>query len=218
MDRHKDTIWWPVAGITVAAGSLTNWSKSQKWGKNLESTWNNTSKFLIWTKYYHHHTPAPTTPGSDLDCGQTQGYHAGDPSQRYQAPGNNNVTPLNCPSVSTPADTSSFPETPGIVSASPGNRWEMSHWYDQKKLQCRIESNQLSWTAVRGLFGTRLDRLFFSASSSEVGAPTSNSETDTCVRGNPGSVERTTGSPERSYIKIQQPHEVISMFQRAQHK
>ena len=86
-----------------------------------------------------------------------------------------------------------------------------------KNLQCRIESNQLSRTAIRGLFGTPFGRLFFSTSSSEVGAPTSNSEPGTSVRGNPGSFKGTTGSPERLYSKTQQPHEVIFMFQRAQH-
>ena len=66
-------------------------------------------------------------PCSDLDCGQPQGHHAGALSQRYQAPGNNYVTPPQPPSVSTPGDTSSFPENPGIVSASPGNKQGMSH-------------------------------------------------------------------------------------------
>ena len=51
----------------------------------------------------------------------------GPPSQRYQARGNNTVTPLNCPSVSTPEDATSFPETPGIVSASHGNKQKLSH-------------------------------------------------------------------------------------------
>ena len=84
--------------------------------------------------------------------------------------------------------------------------------------QCRIESKQLSRTAVKGLFGARFVRLFFcSASSSEVGAPSSNSEPDMSVRGNPGSLPSTTGSPERLYTETQQPHEVIFMFQRAQH-
>ena len=43
--------------------------------------------------YYHHQTPSLTTPGSNFDCGQPQGHHAGARSQRYQAPGNNYVTP-----------------------------------------------------------------------------------------------------------------------------
>ena len=45
-------------------------------------------------KCYHHQTPASTTPGFDLNCIQPQGYRAGAPSQRYQAPGENYVTPL----------------------------------------------------------------------------------------------------------------------------
>ena len=44
-------------------------------------------------KKYHHQTPAPTTPGSDPGSEQPQGHHAGAPSQQYQAPGNNYVTP-----------------------------------------------------------------------------------------------------------------------------
>ena len=41
--------------------------------------------------------PAPTTLCSDLDCGQPPEHHAGPPSQRYQAPGNNYVTPPQLP-------------------------------------------------------------------------------------------------------------------------
>ena len=126
--------------------------------------------------------------------------------------------PLNCTSVSTRVDTSSFQDTPGIVSASPRNKtWnEPLIW---QNLQCRIESYQLSRTAVRGLFGARFIWLFFlSASSSEVGAPTSNSEPDASVRGNSGSLQWTTGSPERLYTKTQQPHEVIFILVSARSK
>ena len=95
----------------------------------------------------------------------------------------------------------------------------MSHWY-YKNLQCRIESNQLSRTAVRGLFGARFVWLFFlsTCSSAGVGAPTSNSEPDTSVRGNSGSSPWTTGSPERLYTKTQQPHEVIFILGNARSK
>ena len=31
-------------------------------------------------KKYHHQSPAPTTPGSDLDCGQHRRHHAGAPA------------------------------------------------------------------------------------------------------------------------------------------
>ena len=125
---------------------------------------------------------------------------------------------LNCPSVSTPVDTSSVPDTPGIVSTSPkkttGN--EPLIW---QNLQCRIESYQLSRTAVRGLLGARFTWLFFlSTSSSEVRAPTSNSEPDTSARGDSGSSQWTTGSPERLYTKIQQPHEVIFLLECARSK
>ena len=41
--------------------------------------------------------PALTAPCSELDGGQPQGHHAGARSQRYQAPGNNNVTPPQLP-------------------------------------------------------------------------------------------------------------------------
>ena len=166
-------------------------------------------------KNYHHQMPALIAPCSNPDCGQPQGHHAAPPANGTRLLVTTMWRPLNCPSVSTPVDTSSFPETPGIVSASPKNNQGMNHWYD-KNLQCRIESNQLSRTAVRGLFWARFVRLFcFPTSSSEVGAPSSNSEPDTSVRGNPGSVAWTTGSPERLYTKTQQPHEVIFMFQRA---
>ena len=37
--------------------------------------------------------PALKARCSEYDCGQPQGYRAGPPSQRYQAPGNNDVTP-----------------------------------------------------------------------------------------------------------------------------
>ena len=44
--------------------------------------------------------------------------------------------PLNCPSLSAPVDTSSVPDTPGIVSASPKNKTgnEPLIW---QNLQCR---------------------------------------------------------------------------------
>ena len=74
--------------------------------------------------------PALTAPCSDLDSGQPQGHHAGAPSQRYQAPGNNYVTPLQL-SISLHAGRHIFvSETPGIVSASPENKQGMSHRYD----------------------------------------------------------------------------------------
>ena len=52
---------------------------------------------LFEHKNYHHQKPALTAPCFNLDCGQPQGHHAGPPSQQYQAPGNNNVTPPQLP-------------------------------------------------------------------------------------------------------------------------
>ena len=61
----------------------------------------NTERITILThlehKNYHHQMPALTAACFDLDCGQPQRHHAGAPSQRYQAPGNNNVTPPQLP-------------------------------------------------------------------------------------------------------------------------
>ena len=81
--------------------------------KKVVKIWSQHGRVLVNSsfqhKFYQHETPALTIPGSNLDCGQPQRHHAGPPSQRYQAPGNNNVTPPQLPSVSTPVDTSSFP-------------------------------------------------------------------------------------------------------------
>ena len=182
----------------------------KKGGKNLEPTSNKTSRFLIW---------AQVLPWSNACCNSsllrprlwtTSGTSCwGPPANGTRLLLTTMWRPLNCPSVSTPVDTSSFPETPGIVSASPKMNSEGATNMTEN-LQCRIESNQLSRTAVRGLFVARFVRLFFlSPSSSEVGAPTSNSDPDTSVRGNLGSMAWTTGSLERLYTKTQQPHEVI---------
>ena len=129
--------------------------KRKKHGTNLEPTWNNTTKFFIWAQELPSSIARSNSSLLRPRLWTASGTSCWDP------PGNGTrllVTtmwrPLNCPSVSTPVDTSSFPDTPGIFSASPGNKQGMSHWYD-KNLQCRIESNQLSRTAVRGLFGAR---------------------------------------------------------------
>ena len=99
--------------------------------RNRVRTWSQLGTILVNSSFehknYHHQMHALIAPCSDRDCGQPQGHHAGAPSQRYQVPGNNDVTPINCPSVSTPVDTTSFPETPGIVSATPENKHGMSH-------------------------------------------------------------------------------------------
>ena len=194
--------------------------KRKKHGKNLEPTWNNTSKFLI---------QAQDLPSSNARSNSSllrPLLWTASRASCWDLPTNGTrllVTtmwrPLNCPSVSTPVDTSSFPDTPGIVSASTRNNTENEPliW---KNLQCWIESNQLSRTAVRGLFGARFVWLFFlsASSSAEVGAPTSNSEPDTSARDNSGSSPWTTGSPERLYTKTQQPHEVIFILESARSK
>ena len=64
-------------------------------------TWKQLGTILVNSslehKNYHHQIPALITPCFDRDCGQPEGHHAGAPSQRYQAPGNNNVTPPQMP-------------------------------------------------------------------------------------------------------------------------
>ena len=69
----------------------------KKYGKNLEPTWNNTSNFLIRAQELTSSNARSNSSLLHLDCGQPQGHHAGAPSQRYQAPGNNNVTPPPLP-------------------------------------------------------------------------------------------------------------------------
>ena len=69
-----------------------HWHESQwqqhRWrtdlkGTNVVKTWSQHGTILVKTsfehKYYHYQTPAPTIPGSDLDCGQPQGPHAAPP-------------------------------------------------------------------------------------------------------------------------------------------
>ena len=102
-----------------------------KCGINLEPTWNNNSKFLIWalvlpswnacSNCYLLRPRLWTAPGTSC---------WGPPANGTRLLVTTMWRSLNCPSVSTPVDTPSFPETPGIVSASPGNKQGMSHWYD----------------------------------------------------------------------------------------
>ena len=65
--------------------------------RNVVKTWSQHGTKLVNSsfehKYYHHQIPALIAPCSDLDCEQPQGHHTRAPSQRYQAPGGNNVTP-----------------------------------------------------------------------------------------------------------------------------
>ena len=64
-----------------------HWEQHQWWtdlrGTNVVKIWNQHGTILINSSfehnYYHHQTPAPKTPGSDLDCGQPQGHHSGAP-------------------------------------------------------------------------------------------------------------------------------------------
>ena len=68
---------------------------------NMVKTWSQLGTILATSSFelknYHHQMPALIAPCSNLDCGQRQEHHAGAPSQRYQAPGNNNVMPPQLP-------------------------------------------------------------------------------------------------------------------------
>ena len=69
--------------------------------RNIVRTWSQLGTLLVNSsfehKIYHHQMPALITPCSNLDCGQPRGHQPGTPSQWYQAPGNNNVTPPQMP-------------------------------------------------------------------------------------------------------------------------
>ena len=132
------------------------------------------------------------------------------PSQRFQAPGNNYVTPPQL-SISLHASRHIF------VSGNSRNHFGIT--CRQTEIEpllllktCNVEeSNSQSSIAVRGAFGARSDPLsFFWTFSSEVGAPTSNSEPSTSVRGNRGSLERTTSSPDWSNTTASRSHLHIS--------
>ena len=79
--------------------------------ENMVGTWGQLGKKLVKSSFehknYHHQMPALIAACSDLDCGQPQGHHAGAPSQRCQAPGNNDVTPPQLP-ISRPASRHIF--------------------------------------------------------------------------------------------------------------
>ena len=146
--------------------------------------------------------PAPTTPCSDLECRQSQGHHFGAPQptvpgswyQLCDAPS----TAHQSPRQSTHLHFRKLPES--FQHLLKINTEWATHMTEN--LQCKIESNQLSRTAVRGLFVARFVRLFLLLdSSSEIGAPTSSSDPDTSVRGNPGSVAWTTGSRSDCTLK-----------------
>ena len=82
-----------MARITVVAGSVTNWSKRHKYGKNLESTWNSTSKFLMWTQIVPSSNPRSRNSPLWPRLWTASGTPCRGPTQRYQVPGNNYVTP-----------------------------------------------------------------------------------------------------------------------------
>ena len=80
-------------GVTQGHLLMTNGTKyCSSWigdeliqeGKNVVKIWSQRGTILVSSSFehknYHHQTPAPTTPGSHLDCGQPQGHHAGAPS------------------------------------------------------------------------------------------------------------------------------------------
>ena len=79
--------------------------------RNVVKIWSQHGSILVNSSFehkkYHHQTPAPTTPGSDLDNEQPQGHHAGPLSQRYQAFGNNYLTAPELP-ISLHADRHTF--------------------------------------------------------------------------------------------------------------
>ena len=79
-------------------------------------------------------------------------------------------------------------------------------------LQCRIESNKLSITDMRGLFKARFS--IFCISSSDIGAATSNSEPYTSILDTPGTIGCVTDSTKGSIFEIQQPHDAIFLFHR----
>ena len=150
--------------------------------------------------------PAPTTPGSDRECGQLQGHHSRTrlvvnimrpPSTAHQSPRQSGHPCFR----NFPEQIWHHLQNDGILATDLN-----------ANLHCRIENNRLSRTTARGLFKARL----FSTSFFEVGAPTSNSDPDRSVRENPSSSRRTTGSAEQSYTKTHQHHKVILIFQRAQ--
>ena len=62
--------------------------------QNVVKIWSQHGTILVNFSFEHkNQTPAPRAPGSDPHCGQPQRHHAGAPSQRYQATGNNYMTP-----------------------------------------------------------------------------------------------------------------------------
>ena len=111
--------------------------KRKKHGKNLEPTWSNTSKFLIRAQ----ELPSPNAPSNSSLRRPWLWTASG--TLCWDLPTNGTrllVTtmwrPLNCPSVSTPVDTSSFPDTPESSRHHLEITQGMSHWYEKT---CNVE-------------------------------------------------------------------------------
>ena len=71
--------------------------QKKKHGKNLEPTWNNTSKFLIRAQELPSSNAHSNSSLLRLRLWTASGTSCWAPRQRYQAPGNNNVTPPQPP-------------------------------------------------------------------------------------------------------------------------
>ena len=101
-ERHKQTIWWPVACTTVAAGFSDEsiWEAKMKW--NLEPMRNNTTKFLNRTWLLPSSRACSISSQHRLRL-----WTASETSDWSRQP----AIPGIWPSVSTPVDTSSFPDS-----------------------------------------------------------------------------------------------------------
>ena len=97
--------------------------KRRKHGKNLEPTWNNTSKFLIQAQELPSSNARSNSSLLRRRLWLASGTSCwGPPANGTRLLVTTMWRPLNCPSVSTPVDTSSFPDTPGLVWASAKNK------------------------------------------------------------------------------------------------
>ena len=129
-ERPKQTSWWPVAQIAMAAGSLAILSIKHKCGKKLEVNKEqyyliphlNTNIIII--ERLLHQLPSTLTEDSlkDIMLGPTVNGNGFLVTTMWR--------PFSRPPVSTPIETSSFPEIPGADSASPAKRQKTSHCSD----------------------------------------------------------------------------------------
>ena len=84
----------PANGATKKHHLMTTGRDESQWqqdrwrtdlnGTNVVKIWSQHGAILVISSFehkkYHHQTPAPTTPGSYLHCGQPKGHHSGAPS------------------------------------------------------------------------------------------------------------------------------------------